>query len=505
MRLLVLSVEWAALSRHRYPTFIDAVRDIDDALCMISLFANLPSNPRIPPSLIENCTRLSNEWQLYVMRSQSLRKIFLSIKGVYYQAEVMGQTITWLVPYMFTQNVSIFYRAYFTPYRLVLQIPADVDVRVMLTFLELYQTLLGFVFFKLYTDIGLVYPPPLDAVKDDGAAGVGAYSLQERNILHAGSETNGVASKEVVDVTGKLISGKDVRKTIKSIEAAQGGVLKMAPESQPESQPEAAPEEEEEFVAQPSTSNVVSSNLPTLKSLTELPSSVNTLLFAPYTFFLSRETPRPLLEFVIRSFGGRVGWTPSQGGGSPVQEDDEAITHVIVDRPSQAPVPLQDSDQATSQMAEDSNSARELRRRRKYVQPQWVVDCVNKGTVLLEGPYERGKTLPPHLSPFGGAEGAYDPEETTGHDDPEEEVDEEECEDEENVTIPIADPEDPSAIRAAELEAEAAGMDFGTFERAIKKQKKIRQTVPADVYVISVLFSATTLMNVTIDWIGKVT
>lgn len=107
MRLLVLSVEWAALSRHRYPTFIDAVRDIDDALCMISLFANLPSNPRIPPSLIENCTRLSNEWQLYVMRSQSLRKIFLSIKGVYYQAEVMGQTITWLVPYMFTQNVSI--------------------------------------------------------------------------------------------------------------------------------------------------------------------------------------------------------------------------------------------------------------------------------------------------------------------------------------------------------------------------------------------------------------
>lgn len=379
----------------------------------------------------------------------------------------------------------------------------------MLTFLELYQTLLGFVFFKLYTDIGLVYPPPLDAVKDDGAAGVGAYSLQERNILHAGSETNGVASKEVVDVTGKLISGKDVRKTIKSIEAAQGSVLETALESQRESQPEAAAEEEEEFVAQPSTSNVVSSNLPTLKSLTELPSSVNTLLFAPYTFFLSRETPRPLLEFVIRSFGGRVGWTPSQGGGSPVQEDDEAITHVIVDRPSQAPVPLQHSDQATPQMAEDSNSARELRHRRKYVQPQWVVDCVNKGTVLLEGPYERGKTLPPHLSPFGGAEGAYDPEETTGNEDPahhaSEDVDEEEGEDEENVTIPIADPEDPSAIRAAELEAEAAGMDYGTFERAIKKQKKLTQTVPADVYVISNLFSATILMNVTLDWIGKVT
>ena len=49
----------------------------------------------------------------------------------------------------------------------------------MLTFLELYQTMLGFVFFKLYTDAGLVYPPPLDIKKDEGAAGVGAYSLQE--------------------------------------------------------------------------------------------------------------------------------------------------------------------------------------------------------------------------------------------------------------------------------------------------------------------------------------
>lgn len=95
------------LPTYRYPTFVDALRDIDDALCLISLFTNLPSNLRIPPSLIENCTRLSNEWQLYVMRSQSLRKVFLSIKGVYYQAEVMGQTITWLVPYMFTQNVSV--------------------------------------------------------------------------------------------------------------------------------------------------------------------------------------------------------------------------------------------------------------------------------------------------------------------------------------------------------------------------------------------------------------
>lgn len=40
------------------------------------------------------------------MRTKSLRKVFLSIKGIYFQAEVQGQTVTWLVPYMFTQNVS---------------------------------------------------------------------------------------------------------------------------------------------------------------------------------------------------------------------------------------------------------------------------------------------------------------------------------------------------------------------------------------------------------------
>ena len=94
---------------YRYPTFIDCLRDIDDALCMIFLFATLPSTAKVAPSLIENCARLAAEWQLYVMHTHSLRKTFLSIKGVYYQAEVFDQTVTWLVPYQFTQNVHSFH------------------------------------------------------------------------------------------------------------------------------------------------------------------------------------------------------------------------------------------------------------------------------------------------------------------------------------------------------------------------------------------------------------
>lgn len=85
------------------------MRDIDDALCMIFLFSSLPSNSRLPAAIIENCARLSAEWQLYVMHTRALRKVFLSIKGVYYQAEIMDQSVTWLVPYHFTQNVCCGY------------------------------------------------------------------------------------------------------------------------------------------------------------------------------------------------------------------------------------------------------------------------------------------------------------------------------------------------------------------------------------------------------------
>lgn len=90
---------------NRYPTFTDSLRDVDDALSLIVLFACLPATPSVPAAIIANCAKLAAQWQLYVMRTKSLRKVFLSIKGIYFQAEVQGQTITWLVPYMFTQNV----------------------------------------------------------------------------------------------------------------------------------------------------------------------------------------------------------------------------------------------------------------------------------------------------------------------------------------------------------------------------------------------------------------
>ncbi|CAB5396313.1 unnamed protein product, partial [Rhizophagus irregularis] len=105
--------------KERYPTFTDALRDIDDALCMLFLFSTFPATDKIKSEIVTNCQRICVEFQHYIIHTRSLRKVFLSIKGIYYQTEIKGQTITWLVPYQFSQ-----------------QVPDDVDFRVMLTFLE---------------------------------------------------------------------------------------------------------------------------------------------------------------------------------------------------------------------------------------------------------------------------------------------------------------------------------------------------------------------------------
>lgn len=344
-----------------------------------------------------------------------------------------------------------------------MQIPTDVDVRVMLTFLELYQTLLSFVFFKLYTDVELVYPPPLDTKKDEGGAGLNALSLQDITLPPS------APTLKTISMDGHQISGKDVRQTIKTINASMetdptdAEMFLVEPKSS---------EVEEDFIAHPShTDNTASLELPTLQSLATLPHTLSTSLFSPFTFFLSRETSRSIFEFAVRCFGGRIGWPASSGMGSPFDELDPTITHVIIDRP------ITEINETPSQ--------RDLRRRRKYVQPQWIIDCINASKILLEEPYSQGKALPPHLSPFGEYEGAYVPEDiaANGESISDEGADEEGSEMSEDdsgtgkqdevldVSIAVAT-QDATALRAAELAAEASGIDYGTFEEKVKQYEK---------------------------------
>lgn len=344
----------------------------------------------------------------------------------------------------------------------------------MLTFLELYQTLLGFVFFKLFADAGLIYPPPMDASKDETAAGVGAFSIQEKKQDSAIAAADKPAE---VRVDGKKVTGKDVRATIKSLAASAQAEGEDEIANAHEAAPSADVDATDDFVTYPSTSNPSEvAELATLHSISTLAPSTQTKLFAPYVFFLSRESPRSILEFIIRAFGGRVGWPASAGSGSPFDESDESITHVIIDRP-------------VVERAGESAEEKERRRKRKYVQPQWVVDCVNKNTVLLEEPYLQGKILPPHLSPFGESMGAYDPDElrhvdadaAAAAEDEDEEM-EQVGEEQEDAVVSAVQSADAALLRAAELAAEAAGVDSAAFEQQVDKatRRQSKKAAPAE-------------------------
>nr|GEV17133.1 reverse transcriptase domain-containing protein [Tanacetum cinerariifolium] len=161
--------------RAKYPMFIDALRYLDDRLTMVHLFATLPAIERercmdtyekyfmgsvhvknvalahilvykntsattrhvyveaithycdVATKVLElyreyNIPRLSLEWQAYISRIHKLKKAFISVKGIYYQAEVDGQKVTWLTPHVLQQVM-----------------PQDVDYKIMLTSLEFYE------------------------------------------------------------------------------------------------------------------------------------------------------------------------------------------------------------------------------------------------------------------------------------------------------------------------------------------------------------------------------
>jgi len=131
------------LVKERYPTFQAALNDLNDCLCILFMFTQLPAGlGKVTAEMSENAKRLCDEFCSYVAKTKSLRKTFLSFKGVYYQASIMGCDITWIVPYDFPQVI-----------------PDNVDFNVFRSFIQFYLTLLTFVNYKLYNDANIEYPP----------------------------------------------------------------------------------------------------------------------------------------------------------------------------------------------------------------------------------------------------------------------------------------------------------------------------------------------------------
>lgn len=311
------------LVRERYPSIEDAVRDLDDAVSMLALFNALSGDQKrdIPTDAVNEATRLYQEFQLYVIRAQALQKVFVTIKGYYFQAEIMGTPVTWLAPHQFAQTL-----------------PEEVDFRVMLTFLEFYRCVVKFVNFKLYSDLGLAYPPRRDQRKERASAEVASLEAEMRD-------------------AGKAREAQSAQSEQADAEVVTGVAQDFGEQS----------EEALEMQRQVALANRMKTT------------------FRGLRVFVSREVALRPIYFTLLSGGATaVGWERGAKGlaanaGSAFPESSKTITHQIIDRPP---------------------SGFEQIEGREYLQPQWVFDSFNTGCLLPVAPYAPGRAPPPHLSPF---------------------------------------------------------------------------------------------------------
>jgi pescadillo protein len=252
--------------KERYPRFIDALQDIDDALCLIGIFANLPKFDllKISAEKVNMSKRLLREFYLYTSINQNIKKGFISIKGIYLTCEIMGEEITWLNPFSHPQKITY-----------------DIDYEIMNDFLELYISLMQFVNFKLFKDIGLDYPPPEENfdIPFFGFNSLNIKQLQEK-----------AQEKKIGDETGEI---KDPKEKVTN------------------------------------EVNIESKEWNKITKITEEDKKLKNL-FKNLIFFISREVPIEIFETVISSCGGLYG---DSSDTSAFTEDDKRITHYIVDRP----------------------------------------------------------------------------------------------------------------------------------------------------------------------------
>lgn len=434
--------------KERYPSFPDALRDIDDALNMLFLFANLPATNQVSSKIIQDAQRLCNQWLAFVARERLVRKVFVSIKGVYYQASVRGEDIRWIVPYKFPENI-----------------PSDIDFRIMVTFLEFYSTLLHFVLYKLYTDAGLVYPPKIDYEKDKIISGITSYILEsqnEKNSLWSSGNSNQLSSatKNGDQITVKTLDDETLKAAMTADNASVNAI---------ESKEEEREDEKVENVELDTFEDKNKNPGDILVQPSQYDAPVATL-FSDFVFYVGREVPLDIVEFLILSAGGNV---VSEVALDQLENKDgidlTKITHQIVDRP----------------VLKNKVAGR------TYIQPQWIFDCINKGELVPVNLYLPGEPLPPHLSPWGDASG-YDPnaqdeengseENSESDNEVSEEGDEEEEEEEETNSSAInnnedEDEDDGEELAAQkELELEAKGISYSEAHIADETKNKKNKT-----------------------------
>eukprot|EP00889_Picochlorum_renovo_P008732 jgi/Picre1/35762/NNA_003222.t1 len=256
-------------------------------------------------------------------------------------------------------------------------LPADVDFKVMLTFLEFYQSTLQFVMFSLYNEMGIQYPPNVDDAVDSAG------------ILYIGN-----TSKMIEEVKSDRDTQAKVKEMSEKITHDDDDLPEIDDDDDDDSDSDASDPDDEDIPVHKAVSDDEENDnengpvpAPDGAEVALVGGAVDvadedgicSTLFKGLKFFLGREVPREQLSLVIQSFGGVVGW---DGEGSPYDEMDKRITHHIIDRPK----PL----------IKHEN--------RIFVQPQWVFDSANARVLVNTTKYSPGIVPPPHLSPFIQAE-----------------------------------------------------------------------------------------------------
>ena len=92
------------LVKERYPRFGDALADIDDAVCLVHLYATLPSEKHIDPKHTALSKRLAREWQAYVVKTKALRKVCAS-RRVWVCARVLSALLN--CPHKHVHDVQV--------------------------------------------------------------------------------------------------------------------------------------------------------------------------------------------------------------------------------------------------------------------------------------------------------------------------------------------------------------------------------------------------------------
>lgn len=427
--------------------------------------------------------------------------LHMKISLLHKQTSGQAIPVRWVTPHNFTQHV-----------------PDSVDFRVMLTFFEFYETLLSFVLFKLYGELGVRYPLPTQIVpaveSSNSSTSASTTTLlhptlggKATSVLAANLNSLQMALKEVAkgnsaaDAVKEAIgegenvvvdgengeekkiskaSKKKQRKLMQSIDEALKGVQEDEDDDDGSENEEMEDDEDQMPIAAPlrealeaidDSAMATNDDENNMNIITDPEALKRHQLFANLTFFLSREVPRGYLELIILSYGGSVGW---EGQDSPIRMDDASITHHVIDRPKLLP------------------NYSKLPKSREYIQPQWILDCANFNFILPIQKYGIGSALPPHLSPWvNDTEEGYVPKykeevERLKNGEVLEEDDEEEedvvAEKKETDEASPSNEKDPAA-KEEEDESDSESSEDEDDEEAERKAQKKKKSEVSDTYM----------------------